>query len=152
MKARDPRKGTLSLVRSEFKQEAIRARTKAASAGGEDGQFDDDVDDEAALRVLTKMAKQRRDSMAEYARGGREDLVQKEQAELDVLQEFLPAAMSDGELRAIVEDIIAQTGASGMKEMGKVMGPAMKRAAGKADGNAIRAVVEELLTPIPASE
>jgi uncharacterized protein YqeY len=152
MKARDPRKGTLSLVRSEFKQEAIRARTKAASAGGGDGQFDDAVDDEAALRVLTKMAKQRRDSMAEYARGGREDLVQKEQAELDVLQEFLPAAMSDEELRAIVEDIIAQTGASGMKEMGKVMGPAMKRAAGKADGNAIRAVVEELLSPIPASE
>jgi uncharacterized protein YqeY len=73
-------------------------------------------------------------------------------SELDVLQEFLPAAMSDEKLRAIVEDIIAQTGASGMKEMGKVMGPAMKRAAGKADGNAIRDVVEELLTPIPASE
>jgi hypothetical protein len=91
------------------------------------------------------MAKQRRESIVEYQKGGRDDLVQVEQAELEVVQEFLPALLSEDELLAIVDEVIAETGASSAKEMGKVMGPAMKRAGGRADGNAVRALVQKRL-------
>lgn len=137
MKARDPRKDALSLIRSELKKEAINARS--------DGASDTELDDDAALQVLTRMAKQRRESIVEYEKGGRSDLVEKEQAELSVVQEFLPAALSEAELLAIIDEVIAETGASGPKAMGKVMGPAMKRAAGRADGNAVRALVQKRL-------
>lgn len=137
MKARDPRKDALSLIRSELKKEAINARS--------DGSSDTALDDDSALEVLTRMAKQRRESIVEYEKGGRSDLVEKEQAELSVVQEFLPAALSEEELLALIDEVIAETGASGPKEMGKVMGPVMKRAAGRADGNAVRALVQERL-------
>lgn len=137
MKARDPRKDALSLIRSELKKEAINSRG--------DGSSETTLDDDAALRVLTRMAKQRRESIAEYEKGGRDDLVQKERAELDVVQEFLPEALGEPELLAIVDAVIAETGAAGPKEMGKVMGPTMKRVAGRADGNAVRALVQKRL-------
>ncbi len=137
MKARDPRKDTLSLIRAELKKEAIHTRS--------DGASDTDLDDGGALKVLTRMAKQRRESIAEYEKGGRDDLVQKETAELGVVQEFLPAALGEDELLAIIDAVIAETGASGSKEMGKVMGPAMKRAEGRADGNVVRALVAKRL-------
>jgi uncharacterized protein YqeY len=150
MKARDPSKNTLSLILSEFKQEAIRARSKAPIDGADGvscSQHTDALGDEAALRVLGKMAKQRMDSMSAYTKGGRADLVQKEQAQLDVLRHFLPVGMSEEEIRAMVLEVVAQTGASSMEDMGKVMGSAMKRAAGRAAGSAIHAVVEEVLAP-----
>lgn len=137
MKARDSRKDALSLIRSELKKEAINSRS--------DGSSETALDDDAALRVLTRMAKQRRESIAEYEKGGRDDLVQKERAELDVVQEFLPEALGEPELLAIIDAVIAETGATGPKEMGKVMGPAMKRVAGRADGNAVRALVQRRL-------
>ena len=137
MKARDPRKDALSLIRSELKKEAINTRS--------DGSSDTELDDDAAQKVLTRMAKQRRESIAEYRKGGRDDLVQKEQAELEVVQEFLPARLSQDELLAMVDAVIAETGASGPKDMGKVMGAVMKRAAGRADGNEVRALVQKRL-------
>ncbi|MDG2305839.1 MAG: GatB/YqeY domain-containing protein [Candidatus Binatia bacterium] len=137
MKARDVRKDALSLIRSELKKEAINTRSEGAS--------DTELGDEAALKVLGRMAKQRRESIVEYHKGGRDDLVQREQAELEVVQEFLPAALSEEELLAIVDEVIAETGVSSAKEMGKVMGPAMKRAGGRADGNAVRALVQKRL-------
>ena len=137
MKARDPRKDALSLIRSELKKEAINARS--------DGSDATELEDDAALKVLTRMAKQRRESIAEYEKGGRTDLVEKEAAELAVVQEFLPAALGEEELGKIIDEVIAETGASGPKEMGKVMGPVMKRAAGRADGNAVRALVQKRL-------
>lgn len=137
MKARDPRKDALSLIRSELKKEAINARS--------DGSDATELDDDAALKVLTRMAKQRRESIAEYEKGGRADLVDKEAAELAVVQEFLPAALGEEELGKMIDEVIAETGASGPKEMGKVMGPVMKRAAGRADGNAVRALVQKRL-------
>lgn len=137
MKARDPRKDALSLIRSELKKEAINARS--------DGSSETELGDDAALKVLTRMAKQRRESIAEYEKGGRADLVEKEQAELAVVQEFLPAALGEEELLAMIDEVIADTGATGPKEMGKVMGPVMKRAAGRADGTAVRALVQKRL-------
>ena len=137
MKARDPRKDALSLIRSELKKEAINSRR--------DGSSGTEVDDDAALKVLTRMAKQRRESIVEYEKGGRDDLVQKEKAELQVVQEFLPAGLGEEELVALVDAVIAETGASGPSEIGKVMGPAMKRVAGRADGTAVRALVQKRL-------
>ena len=139
MKARDPRKDVLSLIRSEFKKEAIGTRP--------DGASETELDDDAAMVVLNRMAKQRRESIGEYEKAEREDLADKERSELAVVQEFLPAPLGDEELAALVDEVIEQTGASGPKEMGKVMGPVMKRAAGRVDGNAVRAMVQKRLQP-----
>jgi len=137
MKARDPRKDVLSLIRSEFKKEAIHLRPSGAS--------DTELADAAALVVLSRMAKQRRESISEYEKGGREDLAAKERAELEVVGEFLPAALGESDIAAIIDEVIAATGASSPKEMGKVMGPVMKKVAGRADGNAVRSLVQRRL-------
>ena len=134
MKARDPRKDTLSLMRSEIKKEAINTRS--------DGASETDLDDDATMRVLGRMAKQRRESIVEYEKASRDDLASKEKAELAVVEEFLPAALNEAELLALVNEAIAQVGASGPQDMGKVMGPLMKKVGGRADGNAVRAVVQ----------
>ena len=137
MKARDPKKDALASIRTELKNAAINARS-----GGDQST---ELDDAEALKVLGKMAKQRRESISEYEKGGRDDLVAKEKAELEVIESFLPAAMSDDEIAAIVDEVIAQTGASSMKDMGKVMGPAMAKVAGRADGKAVQAAVKAKL-------
>lgn len=96
-------------------------------------------------RVLQKEAKQRRDSITEYAKAKRQDLVDKEQAELDVIVQFLPQQMSEDELRAIVRSVIEEAGATGVGDLGKVMRPLMARLAGRADGAAANAVAREIL-------
>ena len=100
-------------------------------------------DDE--MKILTKAAKQRKDSADIYQQQNREDLYAVEMAELAIIQEFLPKALTDEELTAAISEIIAQTGASGPKDMGKVMGVASKQLAGKADGKAIADKVKSLL-------
>ena len=100
-------------------------------------------DDE--LKLLTKAAKQRKDSAEIYEKQGRADLLEVEMAELAVIQEFLPKAMSEEELTLAVQEIINVTGAAGPKDMGKVMGVASKQLAGKADGKAIADKVKSLL-------
>jgi uncharacterized protein YqeY len=137
MKARDPKKDALAMIRTELKNEAINNRS-----GGDQST---DIDDDVAFKVLGKMAKQRRESIAEYEKGGRDDLVAKEKAELGVIESFLPAQMGEDEILKIVEEVIAQTGASSMKDMGKVMGPAMAKVAGRADGKAVQAAVKAKL-------
>jgi uncharacterized protein YqeY len=138
MKARDPKKDVLGLMRTELKNEAIASRS-----GGDQST---ELGDDAALKVLQRMAKQRKESIAEYEKGGRDDLVEKEQAELSAIEVFLPAGLSEAELAALVDEVIAETGATSMKEMGKVMGAAMKKAAGRADGNAVQAAVKAKLS------
>ena len=96
-------------------------------------------------RVLQKEAKQRRDSITEYAKAKRQDLVDKEQAELDVIVQFLPQQMSDEELRTIVRSVIEEAGATSVNDLGKVMRPLMARLAGRADGAAANAVAREIL-------
>ncbi|WP_026955138.1 GatB/YqeY domain-containing protein [Algoriphagus vanfongensis] len=104
-----------------------------------------DLSAEDEMKLLTKAAKQRKDSADIYEQQGRFDLLEVEMAELKVIQEFLPEAMSDEELTQAIQDIIAQTGASSPKDMGKVMGVASKQLAGKADGKAIADKVKTLL-------
>jgi len=105
-----------------------------------------ELSDDEAVQALQREAKQRRDSIEQYQAGGREDLVRGEQEELDVIQTYLPAELSDDELSAEVRAAIAEAGASGPADIGKVMGPLMKRLGGRADGTRVSALVRELLT------
>ncbi len=120
-----------------IKAEIIKAKTEPG-AGGE-------ISGEKETALLQKMVKQRRDSLAIYQEQNRSDLAQKEQEELDVINRFLPAQLTPEELTAELKNIIAETGAASAADMGKVMGAATKKLAGKADGKAISAAVKELL-------
>lgn len=105
-----------------------------------------ELDEATEMALLTKAAKQRRDSISIFEEQKRDDLAKKEQMELDVINEFLPKQLSDQEVEAELNKIIQQTGASGPQDMGKVMGVATKSLAGKAEGKLIAAKVKELLS------
>ena len=120
-----------------IKKEFLEAKT----APGANGELPDDK----ATTILVKMAKQRKESAAIYTENGREELAAGELAELAVIEEYLPKALSPEELEAEIRAIIAETGASSPKEMGKVMGVATKRLAGRAEGGQISALVRTLL-------
>ncbi|HYE54370.1 MAG TPA: GatB/YqeY domain-containing protein [Chitinophagaceae bacterium] len=101
--------------------------------------------EEDEVKLLQKLVKQRKDSLEIFQQQNREDLAQKEQEEISVIEQFLPKQLDTEELKAIIAGIITQTGASSPADMGKVMGVATKQLAGKADGKTISAVVKELL-------
>lgn len=107
--------------------------------------FSGALTEEEELKLLTKAAKQRKDSAEIYEKQNRADLLEVELAELAVIQEFLPKALSEEELTLAIQEIIVQTGATGPQDMGKVMGKASKELAGKADGKAIADRVKTLL-------
>lgn len=135
MRAKD--KITLEALRA-----AKTAFTLARTQEGAGGELSDD----SALKLVQKLVKQRRDAAAIYKEQGRDDLYQKEIDEADVLEKYLPARMSNEELKAYLKDLISKLGAAGMKDMGKVMGTATKELAGKADGKEISAMVREMLS------
>lgn len=103
------------------------------------------LSDEDALVALQREAKQRRESIEEYRKGGREDLVEAEQGELAIIQSYLPEELTEEELRAAVQKVIAEVGASAPGDLGAVMGPVMQRVRGRADGRQVNAIVRELL-------
>lgn len=105
----------------------------------------DTLDDATALKILSKLAKQGRDTAALYREQSRPDLAEEEEAQAAVIEEYLPKALSAEELEAEIKSIIAETGAASMKDMGKVMGVASKKLAGRADGKAISILVKQLL-------
>jgi uncharacterized protein YqeY len=109
------------------------------------GSSADGLSADAEMKILMKAAKQRRDSLEVYVSQNRPDLAEKEQAELAIIEEFLPKQLSDEELTAKISEIIAAVGATSPADMGKVMGAASKQLAGLADGKAISAKVSELL-------
>lgn len=104
-----------------------------------------ELDDVAVLGVLDKMVKQRRDSVEQFAKGGRDDLVAIEEAEIGVLETYLPAKMNDAELEALIDEAIAATDAESIRDMGKVMGVIKGKAAGRADMGAVGAKVRSRL-------
>lgn len=106
----------------------------------------DELPDADTLKIIQKLSKQGLDSAQIYKQQGREDLYAEEMAQVEVLKEFLPAQLSDQELTAAIKDIICSTGASSMKDMGKVMGIASKQLAGKAEGKEISAKVKQMLS------
>lgn len=142
MKNRDPKKDVLSSIRTEVKNKVINTRTDGPTAGG-GGEID--APDDVVLDVLKKMAKQRKESMAEYAKGGRQDLVDKEGFELAVIEGFLPKGLDAGALAALVKEAVTESGAAGPKDMGKAMKAAMAKVAGRADGKDVQAAVKAAL-------
>ncbi|MEE8601115.1 GatB/YqeY domain-containing protein [Euzebya tangerina] len=134
MKARDKvRTGTLRMVLAGIKN--LRA---------EPGHGDD-VSDAEVTDILSREAKKRRESIETYADAGREELAASEQAELDVLTEYLPEQMGEAEIRSLVTETVSQVGASDPSDLGKVMGALMPKVKGKADGKLVNAVVREVL-------
>lgn len=113
----------------------------AETAEGQQGELSADSE----LKLLTKAAKQRKESAEMYVANGRQDLANTEQAELAIIEKFLPKQLSEEELKAKLSEIIANVGAKGPQDMGKVMGAATKELAGMADGKAISAMVKSLL-------
>ena len=134
MKARE--KDRLQALRN-IKKVMIEAK----SAIGADAVLDDN----AVLKIISKLAKQGNDSAAIYKEQNREDLYDLEMVQVSVFEEYLPAKLSDEELTSIVKTVIDEAGATSMKDMGKVMGIASKKLAGKADGRDISAKVKSLL-------
>ncbi len=133
MKARDKvRLAALRLMMAEFKRVEVDERVE--------------IDDPRALEILDRMSKQRRDSLSQYKDAGRDDLVDQEQFELDVIAEYLPAQLSDGELGELIAAVIAETGAEGMADMGKVMGQLKPKVQGRADMGKISRQVKAALT------
>ena len=120
-----------------IKAEIIKAKTEPGANG--------EISSETEIKMLQKMVKQRKDSLEIYQQQNRQDLAQKEQEELAIIEKFLPAQLGGDELKKELEAIIAETGASSPADMGKVMGVATKKLSGKADGKAISAAVKELL-------
>jgi len=134
MKARD--KVRLEALRN-IKKYFIEAKTAPGA--------NDTLEDATALKILQKLAKQGEESADTYAKAKRQDLADVELAQVAVIKEYLPKPLTEEEITAQVKDIIAQTGAQDMKDMGKVMGQATKQMAGKADGKVISTIVRQLL-------
>lgn len=105
----------------------------------------DTLEDDAAMKILQKLAKQGEESAEVYQKAGRIELANEELAQVNVIKEYLPQPLTEEEVRAQISDIIVQTGASTMKDMGKVMGLASKQMAGQADGKTISTIVRQLL-------
>ena len=134
MKARDK-------VRLETLRNIKKVFLEAKTAPG----ANDTLEDVDALKIIAKLAKQGRETATTYTGAGRQDLAEAELAQVEVLESYLPKQLSDSEIEAEVKKIIAETGATSMKDMGKVMGIASKQMAGRAEGGKISAVVRSLL-------
>ncbi len=106
---------------------------------------DGNVTDDAAIKIMQKLAKQGKESADLYTQNGRKELADEELAQVAVIEEYLPKQLEEAELEAALKDIIAEVGATGPKDMGKVMGVATKRLAGRAEGRVISACVKKLL-------
>ena len=120
-----------------IKSAILLAKTAEGGAAG--------LSEEAEIKMLQKLVKQRKDSIEVFETQGREDLAVKEREEVEVIEQFLPKQMSNEEIKLAVAEVIKESGLSGMSALGQVMGLATKKLAGKSDGKAISAVVKELL-------
>ncbi len=133
MRARDrDRLGVLRLITAAIKQREVDERVT--------------LDDAGVLQVLDKMVKQRRDSESQYRDAGRADLADREAYEIGIVQEYMPEALDEAEIAALIDGAIAETGAAGMKDMGKVMGLLRPQVQGRADMGAVSAAVKARLS------
>ena len=133
------------LAREKNKLEALRAVKAALLLAGSEKGANGAVSDEAGLKVLQKLVKQRKDAATIYTEQNRDDLAQPEIYQAEIISKYLPAQMGEAEVKAIIQQIIEKSGASSPADMGKVMRPAMGQLQGKADGKLISSVVKELL-------
>lgn len=137
MKAQDrSATSTIRLILAALKDRDIAARTQGS---------DEKLSDDQILEVLQKMVRQRRDSIEMYTRGGRQDLVDREAREIEIIEGFLPKPLSDAEAKDAVREVISDLGASSLKEMGRVMGELKQRYPGRMDFSKASAIVKEAL-------
>ena len=137
MRARDKvRLRTLRALRTALMEKEIEKR----------GSEEDALSEEQELRVLQKQAKQRREAIEQYEKADRADLAEKEKEELEVIEEYLPRQLEDEEIREVIREVIDDTGASSMQDMGAVMGPVMQRLRGRADGQRVQKLVRSALS------
>ena len=129
--AQKERLGTVRMILAGIKQREVDERVT--------------LDDSQVLSVIDKMVKQRKESIAQFETGGRADLVAKEQAEIALLQEYLPTQLTSAEIEALISAAIAKTGAASIKDMGKVMGALKSELAGRADMGAVSARIKQKL-------
>ena len=126
-----PRLATIRLIMAAIKQQEVDSRK--------------DVSDEDVIAILTRMVKQRRDSVDQYTKAGRKDLADQETAEIAIIDEYLPEQLSDEEVASVIDEIISATGAAGPQDMGKVMGQLKGKLQGRADMGAASAIVRQKL-------
>ena len=131
------RRDTLRLLDSAVKNSEIEKKKRETG-----------LSDEEVLEVIARAVKQRQDSIRQFEEGGRPELAEKEKIELDILMPYLPEQLSEEAIAAVVSEVIAQTGATGVGDLGKVMGQAMGRMKGEADGNVVREIAKKLLEEI----
>ena len=132
MKAKDKESlQVIRMIKSSIQNEQIKKGT--------------DLNEEEELTVLSREMKQRRDSLHEFEEAGRDDLAEKVKSEIVIVEKYMPEQLSEDDIRQLVQEAITQTGASSVKEFGKVMGVIMPKVKGKADGNQVNAIVKELL-------
>ena len=133
MRAKDkPRLGTIRLITAAIKQREVDERIE--------------LDDTQVLVVLDKMCKQRRESITQFEQAGRDDLAAKEKAELELIQQYLPEQLGEAEINELINAAMEQTGASSMKDMGKVMGQLKPKLQGRADMGAVSALIRARLS------
>ena len=125
---------------------ALRAVKSAIMLHKTQKSYDGELSEEDEIKILQKLVKQRKDSADIYKGQGRNDLADPELKEAELIQQFLPEALSEDEVKEVVRSIIVEIGAEGMKDMGKVMGISTKKLMGKADGKMISAIVREFLS------
>ncbi|RZL50822.1 MAG: GatB/YqeY domain-containing protein [Pedobacter sp.] len=133
------------LAKDQAKLRGLRAIKAAFLLAKTEKGYAEDLDSDAEMKILQKLVKQRKESATIYKEQGREDLFTVEQEEIDVISQFLPQQLDQAAIEAVVSRIISETGASSIKEMGKVMGIANKELAGKADGKLIGEIVKAKL-------
>lgn len=133
MKAKDkPRLGVLRLITAAIKQREVDERIT--------------LDDDQVLAVLEKMIKQRKDSIEQYEKAGRDELARQEAFEIGIIQEYLPEQLSDAEIDALIAEAISSSGAASMKDMGKVMGMLKPKLAGRADMGQVSQIIKKQLS------
>ncbi|QUH21055.1 GatB/YqeY domain-containing protein [Alkaliphilus sp. B6464] len=125
------RKNVITMIRADIKQIEVDKRVE--------------LTDEEVIEIISKQAKQRRDSIEEFEKGGRADLVEQAAQEVDVLMEYLPEQLSEEEIETIIKEVIADTGATSMKDMGKIMATAMPKLKGRTDGKVVNQIVRKIL-------
>jgi len=134
------------LAREKDKLEALRAVKAAIMLEATKDASNAEISDEVVLSIVQKLVKQRKDASTIFKEQGREDLAKDEDFQIGILSVYLPEQMGEDEVRKVVQDAIAQVGAAGPQDMGKVMGPVMGKLKGKADGKLISALVKEELS------
>ena len=137
---------TAMLAKDEVGLRGIRAIKSAILLAKTEKGSDGTISPEREVQMLQKLVKQRRDSITEFEKANRQDLIAKEQEEVNVIEKYLPAMMSEEDVREVVKAAIATTGATTQKEMGKVMGMVSKQLAGKADNKLVADIIKSLLT------